>query len=68
MRSVPAHGQPREQYESGFAILVSCTIPISLIILSIDDLTDHLASKYQVEPIVLSDNVEIAEHGETRWT
>jgi hypothetical protein len=32
---------------------------------SLDDLVQYLASKYRVEPIILSNNLEIAEHGET---
>jgi hypothetical protein len=33
---------------------------------SLEDVADHLADKYHVEPVVLSDSVEIAEHGETQ--
>ncbi len=33
---------------------------------SLDDLADHLAVKYQVEPVELADNIEIGERGETQ--
>lgn len=32
---------------------------------SLDDLVQYLAGKYRVDPIILSNNLEIAEHGET---
>jgi hypothetical protein len=37
-----------------------------LLKVSVDDLADHLANKYRVEPVVLSDTPEIGEHGETQ--
>jgi len=37
-----------------------------LLKVSVDDFADHLADKYRVEPVVLSDTPEIGEHGETQ--
>src|SRR5262245_36659001 len=36
-----------------------------LLKVGLDDVVEHLADKYSVEPVVLSDQVEIAESGET---
>ena len=33
---------------------------------SLDDLADHLADKHGIEPVVFGQQVEIAEHGETK--
>jgi len=33
---------------------------------SLDDLADHLADQFKIEPVVLSENVEVAESGGTR--
>jgi hypothetical protein len=37
-----------------------------LLKVSLDDLAQHLADRYTVEPVILSEQVEIAEHGETK--
>ena len=33
---------------------------------SLDDLVDHLADNYSIEPVVFGEGVEIAEHGESK--